>query len=143
MKKHSALLAAGLFLLTFNIMGQTPQDSLATHKVFEQMSGCISIDQPADVARQFPKHVGVASGRNPQASSFCIRIYSNSGQNARNESSRALTQFQEAFPEISVSRTYNSPYFMVSAGEFGSRREAEEILKSVKEIFPRAYIIRK
>lgn len=143
MKKHSALLAAGLFLLNISLMGQTPQDSLATHKVFEQMPASISIDQPSDVARQFPKHVGVASGRNPQASSFCIRIYSNSGQHARNDSAKALARFQEAFPEISVTRTYNSPYFMVSAGEFGTRREAEEFLKGVREIFPSAYIIRK
>lgn len=143
MKKHSALLAAGLFLLSFSLLGQTPRDSLVTHKVFEQMPASISIDQPESVARQFPKHVGVASGRNPQASSFCIRIYSNSGQHARNDSSRALARFQEAFPEISVARTYSSPYFMVSAGEFGTRREAEEFLKTVREIFPRAYIIRK
>lgn len=143
MKKHSALLAAGLFLLCFSLSGQVPQDSLAIHKAFSEMPQSISIDQPADVARQFPKHVGVSSGRNPQATSFCIRIYSNSGQNARLESSRALSMFQSEFPDTPVARTYNSPYYMVSAGSFNTRREAEDALKNVKQVFPRAYIIRK
>ena len=143
MKKHSAILAAGILLLGFNLMGQTPQDSVAVHKVFTEMPESITIDQPLDVVKQFPKHVGVASGRNPLASSFCIRIYSNSSQNARSESSRALAHFQSVFPDIPASRTYNSPYFMVSAGAYTSRKDAEEALKNIKTVFPRAYIIRK
>lgn len=151
MKKYLTLILAILFAeLTTTAFGQnihpgspSTVDSVAVHTIFTGMPGNVSIEQPDAVLKAFNGAVGASGKRSPVANSFCIRIYSNSGRNSRAESAVALARFQDNFPDTEASRTFNSPYFMVTAGHYTSRSEAEKALVDIKAVFPRAFIVRK
>ena len=74
---------------------------------------------------------------------FRIRIYADNAQNAREVSSSEMARFQKLFPGESASRSYSSPFFKVTVGDYENRKEAEEALKIIKGYFPMAYIVRK
>lgn len=151
MKKYLTIILAGLLAgLSSMAYGQTPQtgvneieDSVAVHRIFSGMPSNVRINQPESVLKAFSGAVGATARRGHSANSFSIRIYSNSGRSSREESAVAIARFQDHFPDITATRTFNSPYFMVTAGQYTSRADAEKALKDIKAVFPRAYIVRK
>lgn len=151
MKKYLTLILAILFAeLSTTAFGQdirvvemATEDSVAVHGIFTGMPDNVSIEQSDAVLKAFSGAVGASAKRGPVANNFCIRIYSNSGRNSRAESAVALARFQDNFPDTEASRTFNSPYFMVTAGHYTSRAEAEKALIDIKAVFPRAFIVRK
>jgi len=158
MKKYLILgiLAAFFAAPALNAQEQADSSVQARHPIFTTMPGFISISQPSAVEQKFEEYFKVdettgqanihrfsgdeALGEgSPQ---FGIRIYSDSAQNARSASSQALARFQNAFPEISVVRTFSSPYFKVTAGKYATRQEAQKALNEIRSVFPSAYIVR-
>ena len=73
---------------------------------------------------------------------FRIRLYQSSAQSARAESESVLAVFSENFPSIPVDRTYESPYFKVTAGCFRTRVDAEKALRQVRSTYPTASIVK-
>ncbi|OFX90328.1 MAG: hypothetical protein A2W99_08270 [Bacteroidetes bacterium GWF2_33_16] len=72
---------------------------------------------------------------------FRIRIFSDLGQAAREKSQDANAKFNELFPEISVYREYDSPYFKVYAGDYRTKNDAIKDFKRIKTYFPSAFIV--
>ena len=73
---------------------------------------------------------------------FRIRIYIGSSPRAREESLEALVKFNERFPYIQAYRSYSTPNFKVSVGNFRTRVDAEILLNVIREEFPDAFIAR-
>lgn len=72
---------------------------------------------------------------------YRIRIYSNLGNNARDESQAIKARFYELFPEIPIYREYDSPYFKVYVGDYRTNIDALVDFKQIKRYFPRAFIV--
>jgi hypothetical protein len=72
---------------------------------------------------------------------YRIRIYSNLGSEARDQSQTAKAKFYERFPEIPIYREYESPYFRVIVGDYRTRIDALKDFNQIKRIFPSAFII--
>jgi len=72
---------------------------------------------------------------------FRIRIFSDLGQTARENSQDVNAKFNELFPEIAVYREYDSPYFKVYAGDYRTKSDAVKDFKRIKRYFPAALIV--
>lgn len=155
MKNHVILTILSVLFATTALMAQEQPDSVARsrHDIFTTMPGNVVVNQPESVERKFEEYFQVdqASGQikrfedeNAAAKSgqFRIRIYSNSAQNSRNESTQALSRFQRAFPDIPAVRTFTSPFYKVTVGNYATRAEAQKALNEIKGSFPAAYIVR-
>jgi hypothetical protein len=72
---------------------------------------------------------------------FRIRIFSDLGSSARDQSQDAKAKFYGLFPEIPIYREYVSPYFRVVVGDYRTKIDALKDFKRVKRYFPSAFIV--
>lgn len=72
---------------------------------------------------------------------YRIRIFSNLGSGARDQSQASKTRFYELFPEIPIYREYDSPYFKVYVGDYRSKVDALKDFNQIKRYFRSAFIV--
>lgn len=84
----------------------------------------------------------ISNGPNRKLRGYRVRIYFDNKQNARQKSEEIVSLFQENYPEISVYRSYDNPYFKVSVGDLRNRSEAMKLLNRVKKEYPSAFVVR-
>ncbi len=155
MKNYVILTILLAVFASSHVRAQEQTDSLAgsSHAVFRSMPSNVKVNQPESVARKFEEYFQVdqTSGQIKRfedesaavkSGQFRIRIYSNSAQNSRGESTQALSRFQRAFPDIPAVRTFTSPFYKVTVGNYATRAEAQKALNEIKGTFPSAYIVR-
>ena len=53
-----------------------------------------------------------------------------------------MRRFQGAFPGYSAYRSFTSPHFKVTVGDFRTKSEAVQLLNRVKGMFPSAFIVK-
>ena len=73
---------------------------------------------------------------------FRIRVYFDNGQNARNRSEAIARSISGTYPGIGVYRTFESPNFKVTVGDFRTKDEALKVYHSLKASYPTAIILR-
>ena len=100
----------------------------------------VEVVQDASVREALSKWI--YSNNSSNYNGFRIRIYLSSKQNARDESLRTMYQFNAMFPSVQAYRSYSSPNFKVTVGNFRTRVEAEQMLRQIKNTFPEAFIVR-
>lgn len=77
----------------------------------------------------------------PGLSGFRIRIFSETGQNARERSSQVMDKFAELYPGMRFYQEYDNPYWKVSVGDFRSRESAQKFYQQVLSDFPKAFLV--
>ena len=152
MKKCLAILIASLFCLASVSFAQNQDlnkaealqfDSLIISRVFYELPENVQILQSEQIMTAFPRHINVNVRKPRKANQFGIRIYSNSGPAARDESAQIVSRFRGQFPGTEVVRAFNSPYFMVTVGRYATKGEAEHALNSLRYLYPRAFVVKK
>lgn len=103
-------------------------------------SGTVNIDQTATVRSALSRHISANSGRKIQG--YRVRIFFDNSQNARQRSESVASAFAAAYPDISIYRTYVSPYFKVTVGDFRSRDEAQLFAERLKGWFPSVFLVK-
>ena len=84
----------------------------------------------------------VATNADKGYNGFRIRLYFNSSRTAREESAAVIRRFNAMYPGIQAYRSYASPNFKVTVGNFRTRLDAEALLRQIKGDFPDAFIVR-
>jgi len=84
----------------------------------------------------------VVANADKMISGFRVRLFFASNRQAREESASVIRRFSEMYPHVQAYRTYASPNFKVTAGNFRTRLEAEAFLRRIKGDFPDAFIVR-
>ena len=141
--KRIALVLLGLcFCLA---LAAQQKDSTATRDVFDQLSENVSVRQSRTLREAMGAHIErnarrTASGLAGQT--FRIRIYFDSGQNARSGSEAAAARFRSLHPGVPVSRTFTDPFFKVTVGNYATKADAAAALKAIQQEFPTAFIVR-
>ena len=143
MKRLILLFAAMMAAVALN--AQEKRDSTAVYDVFERISENVTVNQSDGVHKAMSAHVErnerrAASGLTGQT--YRIRIFFDSGQNARSDSEAAAARFRRLHPGVPVSRTFTDPFFKVTVGNYSSRAEAASALKSLQQEFPASFIVR-
>lgn len=83
----------------------------------------------------------IRNASKPGMQGFRIRIYFDLGQQSRTVSQETMDEFMENYPGIAVYRTFDSPYYKVSVGDFRTRDEALKFLKTIERKYPKAFIV--
>ena len=73
---------------------------------------------------------------------YRIRVYFDNGQNARNRSEAIARSVSGTYPGIGVYRTFESPNFKVTVGDFRTKDEALKVYHSLKAAYPTAIILK-
>lgn len=102
--------------------------------------GSITINQSAAVRSALANHISSNSSR--KISGFRIRIYFNNSQNARGRSQAVAQAFAGAYPQMRVYRSYTSPYFKVTVGDFRTKAEAQRFADEIKGQYPSVFIVK-
>jgi len=127
-------------------MGQVSLAPASSDDIFSKIQnkesgkGEILIFQDLRIAALVTNHIE-QNKRSGGVSGYRIRIYSNLGNTARNKSQSAKARFYELFPEISIYREYDSPYFKVYVGDYRTKMDALNDFKRIKRHFPAAFIV--
>lgn len=82
------------------------------------------------------------SGIEKKVGGFRIRIFFDNSQNARNESQAVAGRFKARYHDAAVYRTFESPYFKVTVGDYRTRSEALAALRRIQGDFPSAFIVK-
>lgn len=139
-----ALRYAAVLLLwasfTLNAHAQKPVGLIQELEQFHPERGSITISQDPEIANLLNTYY-VQNASRPGMQGFRIRIYFDLGQHSRAESLEVMDTFMEEYPGITVYRTFQSPYYKVSVGDFRTRDEALKQLKHLSRKYPKAFII--
>lgn len=73
-------------------------------------------------------------------SRFRIRIFFDSGQDARNRGSHVKAQFGKLYPTIPVYFSYKNPHYLVDVGNYITKAEANKTLGIISASYPHAFI---
>ena len=118
-----------------------PVDSMLLGKnIFTVMGPGVKVVQSDEVRQAMTQYVGKNATK--PISGYRIRIFFDNSQDARGASSAAEGRFRAMYPGISTYRTFESPYFKVTVGDFRTKSEAQAALLSIKSAFPSAFIVR-
>lgn len=102
--------------------------------------GNITIEQDEKIAELLNNYF-VRNASRPGMQGFRIRIYFDTGQRSREQSEEVMNKFMEHYPGITIYRTFDSPYYKVSIGDYRTRDEAQFVLKQLIRKYPKAFII--
>lgn len=114
--------------------------SLVGKSVFDVLPECVSVNQSQAVRSALS--VRTAENSEAMISGYRIRIYFDNGQKSRYESESTMMRFKTRHPEVQAYRTFTSPYFKVTVGDYRTRSEALAALKAIQPEFPAAFIVR-
>ena len=114
--------------------------TLAGRDIFSALPEQVVVRQTPAVRAALNKQVSGNASR--MYNGFRIRLYFASTRTAREESAAVIRRFNDKYPHIQAYRSFASPNFKVTAGNFRTRLEAEALLRQIKGDFPDAFIVR-
>ena len=114
--------------------------TLVGRDVFSALPEEVVVRQSPAVRAALSRQVTANAGKS--YSGFRIRLFFASNRTAREESAAVIRRFNEMYPHIEAYRSFSSPNFKVTVGNFRTRLEAEALLRKLKADFPDAFIVR-
>lgn len=100
----------------------------------------VVINQSPQMREALVRHINSNSKRTLQG--YRVRIFFDNSQAARKLSEEAESQFRSRHPEVPSYRSYQTPFFKVTVGDFRTKSEAMELLSRIRQDFPAAFIVR-
>lgn len=143
MKKILTTLVITCISLTLFGQGQTnsrSEDILVLLQKNNPNQGKVTINQDPQIERVFNLDI-LQSARQPGMHGFRIRIYFDLGQKSRKQSEDCAVEFMTNYPGIAVYRSYVSPYYKVSVGDFRTKDNALKLYHQLLKDYPKAFIV--
>lgn len=145
------LVLTGPFLLAQNLEEGTGEiehtgtevqldSTLLGRDIFSALPEQVVVRQSPAVRAALNRQVAANAGKT--INGFRIRLFFASNRTARDASASVIRRFNEMYPHVQAYRTYASPNFKVTVGNFRTRLEAEAFLRRIKGDFPDAFIVR-
>ncbi|MBQ1912496.1 MAG: SPOR domain-containing protein [Bacteroidales bacterium] len=137
-----------LALLAGSSLALCAQDSTAVaamdstligKSIFSLMGPNIQVTQSKTVSSALTSHIRNNASRN--LTGYRIRVFYDSGSTARTRS-EAIERALRAQYSVGVYRSFESPNYKVSVGDFRTKDEALRIYNLLKGSYPTAYIIK-
>jgi len=142
-----------LLLIWVLILGCTPfvqaQDSLNRARMDSTLLGrsILSVIGPgAEINQTTAVRQGlqdyVDANARKAVTGYRIRVFYDNSPQARVKSESIAQYLKRQFPETGVYRSFVSPNYKVTVGDFRTKDEALRIYNALKSIYPTAYIIK-
>lgn len=100
----------------------------------------VKIHQSQQIRNSLSMHISTNPARITEG--YRVRIFFDNKQSARTESENTEKLFREAHPDIPAYRSYANPYFKVTVGDFRTKSEAMQLLRSIVGEFPTAFVVK-
>lgn len=118
-----------------------PVDSTLVGKdILTLLGPGVSVDQTTPVHQALQNYV-LDNAEKP-ISGYRIRVFYDNGPQARDKSEAVEQLLKKQFPEVLVYRSFESPNYKVSIGDFRTKDEALRIYNALKGTYPTAFIIK-
>ena len=137
----SALALIGAFGLQAQEVESAPVDSTRLGKDSRTVMGPgVQVHQSAEIKQALANYV--KSNASKTLSGYRIRVFYDNSPQARTRSESIENTLQAQYPEHKVYRSFESPNYKVTVGDFRSKDEALGIYNALKGTYPTAYIIK-
>ena len=110
--------------------------SLAGKDIFN----LVTVHQSQSIANAMNSKVERNKSR--KLTGYRVRIFFDNKQNARTASEAAMNRFKAAYPGHGAYRSFASPYFKVTVGDFRTKSEAMQLMQALKSDFPSAFVVK-
>ena len=118
-----------------------PVDSTLVGKdILSLLGPAVTVDQTTPVRQALQNYV-LDNAEKP-ISGYRIRVFYDNGPQARDKSEAIEQLLKKQFPEVMVYRSFESPNYKVSIGDFRTKDEALRIYNALKGTYPTAFIIK-
>lgn len=135
------LLLGSLSLQAQDTTRTAPVDSsLYGKSILSVLGSGVQVEQSAAV-RQALENYTRTNAEKP-LSGYRIRVFYDNGPQARAKSESIELILKKQFPGTGVYRSFESPNYKVSIGDFRSKDEAQRIFNALKGAYPTAFIIK-
>ena len=114
--------------------------TLVGRSILSVLGGGVTVNQSPSMRAAFDRYL--AGNAAKKMSGYRIRVYFDNGQSARNRSEAIARTISYSFPGIGVYRTFASPNFKVSVGDFRTKDEALKVYQALKATYPTALILK-
>ena len=121
--------------------GSSQVDSaLVGRSILSVMGSGVTVNQSRSMRTAFDNYV--SNNASKKMTGYRIRVYFENGQNARNRSEAVARSISGSYPGLGVYRTFESPNFKVTVGDFRTRDDALKVYHSLKSSYPTAIILK-
>lgn len=77
----------------------------------------------------------------PGIEGWRIEIFFEAGNYSKKMAMEVKSEFVQKYPEIPSYLIFQQPYYKVRVGDFRSKMEAEELLRSIESDYPQAFVV--
>ncbi|MBR1569885.1 MAG: SPOR domain-containing protein [Bacteroidales bacterium] len=134
-------LLAGTLLRAQDTTGVARVDTTYVGKNILSVIGPLAHVSQSDPVRQALQKY-ISSNAEKKISGYRIRVFYNNDPSARSRSEAIVKTLEDQYPDISVYRTFESPNYKVTVGDFRTKDEALRIYNALKSSYPTSYIIK-
>ena len=121
--------------------GSAQVDStLMGRNILSVLGSGVKVNQSQSMRSAFDSYV--SNNASKKLTGYRIRVYFDNGQNARNKSEAIARSVSAAYPGIGVYRTFESPNYKVTVGDFRTKDEALKVFHSLKSTYPTALLLK-
>ena len=114
--------------------------TLVGRNILSVLGTGVTVNQSRAMRTAFDNYVSNNAAK--KMTGYRIRVYFDNGQNARNRSEAIARSLSGTYPGLGVYRTYESPNFKVTVGDFRTKDEALRIYHSLKASYPTSIILK-
>lgn len=100
----------------------------------------VKVHQSKEIAAGMDAHI--SNNRSKSISGYRVRIYFDNKQNARSISENVQNTFESRHPGITSYRSFVSPFFKVTVGDFRTKSEAMQLLQQISGEYPTAFVVK-
>jgi len=135
------LILASVFLLLVSLVNGQEEYGIFYNLQSDSHNGAqVNIYQSEGITKLFNTYY-LQNASKPGMHGYRIRLYFDLGQHARNESEEVMMEFMENHPGVAVYRSFDSPYYKVSVGDFRTRDDALKLHESLQGKYPKSFIV--
>lgn len=100
----------------------------------------VAVHQSDEIAAGMNAHI--TNNKTKTLSGYRVRIYFDNKQNARSVSETIQSNFESKYPGITAYRSFVSPFFKVTVGDFRTKSEAMQLLQKISGEYPTAFVVK-
>lgn len=115
-------------------------ESLEGKDIWSVMPANVNVSQSAAIADSLARHISLNGSK--KVNGYRIRIFFDNKRESRQESEAIERRFRTLFHGYNTYRSFSSPFFKVTVGDFRTKTEANAALREIKPSFPSAFVVK-